>query len=68
MRNLYCLKCGICASERLKEVYYRVKSNKMTEAGRLEADTPYILYSESGYSGTVSGTVDASGYPESFSP
>lgn len=37
----------------------------LTEANSIEAYTPYILYSEGGYSGTVSGTVDASGYPES---
>lgn len=37
----------------------------LTEVNSIEAYTPYILYSENGYSGTVSGTVDASGYPES---
>lgn len=37
----------------------------LTEANSIEAYTPYILYSEGGYSGTVIGTVDASGYPES---
>ena len=30
----------------------------------MEAYQPYILYSQDGFSGTLSGTVDASGYPE----
>lgn len=37
----------------------------LTEAESFEAYTPYILYSESGFSGTISGTVDAEKYPES---
>lgn len=36
----------------------------LKEAESLEAYTPYILYSETGYSGNISGTVAASGYPE----
>lgn len=43
---------------------YDEKNLKLTESKTIEAYTPYILYSESGYSGTLSGTVDASGYPE----
>lgn len=35
----------------------------LTEASTMMAYTPYILYSESGYSGTLSGTVDATKYP-----
>ena len=34
----------------------------LSEATRFEAFTPYIIYSESGYSGTLEGTVDADGY------
>lgn len=37
----------------------------LRQAESIEAYSPYILYSESGYSGTVSGTVDANNYPES---
>ena len=33
-------------------------------ASSLAAYTPYILYAESGYSGTLTGTVDASAYAE----
>lgn len=36
----------------------------LTKAQRMEAYQPYILYSQDGFSGTLSGTVDASGYPE----
>lgn len=36
----------------------------LTRAQRMEAYQPYILYSQDGFSGTLSGTVDASGYPE----
>lgn len=43
---------------------YDAANLKLTESKTIEAYTPYILYSESGYSGTLSGTVDASGYPE----
>lgn len=35
----------------------------LSEAGSFAAYTPYILYSESGYSGNVSGTVDPNQYP-----
>ena len=37
----------------------------LTKASSMEAFTPYILYSESGYAGTLTGEVDASQYPES---
>lgn len=37
----------------------------LAESESIEAYTPYILYSEGGYNGTVSGTVDANNYPES---
>ena len=36
----------------------------LNEVDRLDAYTPYILYSEGGYTGTLSGTVDASNYQE----
>lgn len=36
----------------------------LSPAESIEAYTPYILNSESGYSGTLSGTVDASKYPD----
>lgn len=36
----------------------------LSEAESMEAYTPYVLYSENGYSGTLSGTVDASKYPD----
>lgn len=36
----------------------------LSEAESFDAYTPYILYADKGYSGTISGTVDASGYPE----
>lgn len=36
----------------------------LDEVTQLAAYTPYILYSESGYSGSLSGTVDASQYGE----
>lgn len=35
----------------------------LTEVAQLTAYTPYILYSEAGYSGNLSGTVDANEYP-----
>lgn len=51
------------------KAYTSASSNEesifLTEAGSIEAYTPYILYSESGYDGSVSGTVDANNYPES---
>lgn len=37
----------------------------LTPAESMEAYTPYVLYSENGFSGTLSGNVDASKYPES---
>ncbi len=36
----------------------------LTEANSLSAYTPYILYAENGYTGTLTGTVDPAGYPE----
>lgn len=36
----------------------------LENASSMEAYTPYILYSEDGYKGTISGTVDAQKYPE----
>lgn len=36
----------------------------LSEVTQLAAYTPYILYSESGYSGSLSGTVDANKYGE----
>lgn len=36
----------------------------LDEVDDLEAYTPYIVYSEGGYTGTLSGTVDAAGYAE----
>ena len=35
----------------------------LTKAGKIAAYTPYILYSEAGFSATLSGTVDATKYP-----
>lgn len=43
---------------------YDAENLNLKEVKTMEAYTPYILYSEGGYSGTLSGTVDASGYPE----
>lgn len=39
----------------------------LSEVESMEAYTPYVLYSENGYSGTISGTVTESGYPETSS-
>ena len=36
----------------------------LTKADEIAAYTPYILYSENGFSATISGTVDAVKYPE----
>lgn len=36
----------------------------LTKAESIKAYTPYVLYSEEGYNGTVSGTVDPEKYPE----
>ena len=35
----------------------------LTKAGKIAAYTPYILYSEAGFSATISGEVDATKYP-----
>lgn len=43
---------------------YDTENLNLKEEKTMEAYTPYILYSKDGYSGTLSGTVDASGYPE----
>lgn len=54
------LKAYTCNSKSDEEkVFY------LTEATQIDAYTPYILYSESGYAGTLEGEVDASQYPES---
>lgn len=42
---------------------YDTENIYLTEATSLDAYTPYILYSEAGHSGTVSGTVDPEKYP-----
>ncbi len=42
-----------------KQVFY------LSDAASIEAYTPYILYSESGYTGTLTGDVNASQYPAS---
>ena len=53
------LKAYTCNSKSDEEkVFY------LTEATQIDAYTPYILYSESGYNGTLQGEVDASQYPE----
>ena len=36
----------------------------LTKAAKIKAYTPYILYSETGFSATISGEVDAVNYPE----
>ena len=36
----------------------------LAKASKIEAYTPYILYSETGFSATISGEVDAVNYPE----
>lgn len=36
----------------------------LTRVAKMEAYTPYILYSENGYDGSVTGTVDVTKYPE----
>lgn len=35
----------------------------LTKADKMEAYTPYIVYSEKGFTATISGTVDATQYP-----
>ena len=53
------LKAYTCNSKNDEEkVFY------LTGATQIDAYTPYILYSESGYTGTLTGEVDASQYPE----
>ena len=53
------LKAYTCNSKNDDEkVFY------LSEATAIEAYTPYVLYSESGYSGSLTGTVDATQYPE----
>ena len=53
------LKAYTCSSkDDDKQVFY------LTNALSIEAYTPYILYSESGYTGTLTGEVDSSQYPE----
>lgn len=45
---------------------YNDESNiHLSEAETIEAFTPYMLYSENGYSGTISGTVNAGDVPTS---
>lgn len=54
------LKAYTCSSkDDGKQVFY------LSDASSIEAYTPYILYSESGYTGTLTGEVDASQYPAS---
>lgn len=53
--SLKAYTCSQCTSEELL----------LTEVqGKMEAYTPYILYSPSGFSANISGTVDAEKYPE----
>lgn len=53
------VKAYTCNSKNDEEkVFY------LTEATQINAYTPYILYSENGYTGTLQGEVDASLYPE----
>ena len=53
------LKAYTCNSKSDDEkVFY------LTDATQISAYTPYILYSESGYTGALTGEVDASQYPE----
>ncbi len=52
------LKAYTCSSkDDDKQLFY------LTNASSIEAYTPYILYSESGYTGMLTGEVDASQYP-----
>ena len=54
------VKAYSCSSKNDDEqVFY------LSDAASIEAYTPYVLYSESGYAGTLTGEVDASQYPES---
>ena len=54
------LKAYTCSSKSDEEqVFY------LSTAESMSAYTPYVLYSESGYAGTLTGEVDASQYPES---
>ena len=53
------LKAYTCSSKDDEaKVFY------LTEATTIEPYTPYILYSEGGYTGSLTGEVDASKYPE----
>ena len=53
------VKAYSCSSKNDDEqVFY------LSDAASIEAYTPYVLYSESGYAGTLTGEVDASQYPE----
>ena len=53
------LKAYSCSSKSDEEqVFY------LSTAESMSAYTPYVLYSESGYNGTLQGEVDASLYPE----
>ncbi len=54
------LKAYTCSSkDDDKQVFY------LSDATSIEAYTPYILYSESGYTGTLTGEVNVSQYPAS---
>ena len=53
------LKAYACDSkDETEKVFY------LTKATTIQPYTPYILYSESGYTGTMTGEVDATQYPE----
>lgn len=54
--SLKAYTCDNCTSDEM--LLTSVQSNKM------EAYTPYILYAPNGYTATISGTVDATKYPE----
>lgn len=54
--SLKAYTCDNCTSEEM--LLTSVQNNKM------EAYTPYILYAPNGYTATISGTVDATKYPE----
>lgn len=54
--SLKAYTCDNCTSEEM--LLTSVQNNRM------EAYTPYILYAPNGYTATISGTVDATKYPE----
>ena len=54
--SLKAYTCDNCTSEEM--LLTSIQNNKM------EAYTPYILYAPNGYTATISGTVDATKYPE----